>query len=72
MKAEEGSRITPKFGMSATEEAKVPFTVMGNTRKGIQLGRNIKNLFWHMLILTCLLDIQTEVLNGQYVWGKAG
>lgn len=58
VKVEEGSGIPPKFGMSATE--------MGNTRKGIHLGRNIENLSWHMLIL----GIQMEVCNGQHVWGK--
>lgn len=49
----------------------MPFTEMGNTGQGIQLGRDVKNLIWDMLTLICMLDTQMEVLNGRYVQGKA-
>lgn len=58
VKVEEGSRIPPKFGMSATE--------MGNSRKGIHPGRNIESLSWHMSIL----GIQMEVCLGAACLGE--
>lgn len=57
-------RMTPRYLVSATERSKLLEAEMGKTVDGAS-SRGKQSSVWDILILRCLLNIQTDMLSKQ-------